>query len=696
MLLDFIDNIVKNSKKKRRILKKLIITIILVSLSTLFVNCEGGILTTLVDCGIDLKNFGLELDYWLVLIEKNPTSWYLDGVTNQYFCKKPNKGCVVRYLQPRDYVNIFEKKHSCSSINFNNKLLENLEQMWKYQKNSKEEIASYLQNWKVFYINTSSSLLNEEIDQYEWFTILKAEMDTSGEIPIDLAVKYGREYMGGLINHKINTSRQLYYRGLTQDIKFSVPLSGIMGDVDNGVNFHISENFKITDWEKIRENAKRREVYAEYNLVGLEGDYNSFSDIDLKTITDSLGFQNKLKYAIDSDGRQLVSVDKNPNSIQEFLTWRDTSADFDKENWVTLWNTNQNQINILPDNLLNQSTNNKRDSVNNVFNSLMTDNTQELLGKNSFFFKRNVTNEELKYVKTDNSVGMHEIFNITRLNTEEAKELESILSVFKEEIKFISKNIEQRLTGSGDIDILETKYKKATSLTLTGNAILDFFIFLLRNPLLDFSYINTTGLHYDTLDKFWDKRPSTTKWIWADIAGFSPLGGYTVKEANKLVDLDWEVNSIKKEPVHRYFKKIQLGSIPEGFLIDQLAGYFGKSINKILEVSQKKINKIITLEFITESKKIQKQNVSVGGENSKKIIKKALNLDFKNFDYLSKLKLNSDYIQQMDLRTLNLLKNLANQQSWAQFAGDNVSYIQLGDHFKNKTKITREQLKKVF
>jgi hypothetical protein len=70
-------------------------------------------------------------------------------------------------------------------------------------------------------------------------------MDTTGTIPIDLAVKYGRDYMGNFINHKVNTSRQLYFRGLTQDIKFHVPLSGTIAEMDQGISFQVSENFKI-------------------------------------------------------------------------------------------------------------------------------------------------------------------------------------------------------------------------------------------------------------------------------------------------------------------------------------------------------------------------------------------------------------------------------------------------------------------
>ena len=256
---------------------------------------------------------------------------------------------------------------------------------------------------------------------------------------------------------------------------------------------------------------------------------------------------------------------------------------------------------------------------------------------------------------------------------------------------FISKNIEQRLTNSEDNNILEMRYIKTTSLTLTGNAILDFFIFLLRNPLLDFSYINTIGLHYDTLDKFWDKRPSTTKWLWTDITGFSPLGGYTVKESNKLVQSNWENNNKTDALPHKYFKKIQLGAIPEEFFINKFTAYVGKNINRILNISQQKMNKIITMEFITENKKIQKQKNCV---KNKETVKKALHLNFKNLEYLEKIKLNDKYIQQINVRTINLLKNLASGKGWAQFTRDNVSYVQLNKNFKNKSIITREELKK--
>jgi hypothetical protein len=51
-------------------------------------------------------------------------------------------------------------------------------------------------------------------------------------------------------------------------------------------------------------------------------------------------------------------------------------------------------------------------------------------------------------------------------------------------------------------DRLVLKYKKNNKLCIGGNIFINYFIILLRNPLLDFSYVNTKDLHYDTLDKF--------------------------------------------------------------------------------------------------------------------------------------------------------------------------------------------------
>ena len=85
----------------------------------------------------------------------------------------------------------------------------------------------YLLNNFLDYVLLNSDLdLEIEISTYEWSNILKSEVDNSVTIPIDLAIKYGNEYMGGLINDKISSSRQIYFRGLEQELSFQIPMSG--------------------------------------------------------------------------------------------------------------------------------------------------------------------------------------------------------------------------------------------------------------------------------------------------------------------------------------------------------------------------------------------------------------------------------------------------------------------------------------
>ena len=95
----------------------------------------------------------------------------------------------------------------------------------------------------------SSDHLHQELDSYEWFTILKSELDSNTTIPVDLAVKYGKEYMGSVVKDKIRSSRQIFYRGINQEIN----LLGTTGT--------ITTNSSIDDRKSMR-----NEEYNDYSI----------------------------------------------------------------------------------------------------------------------------------------------------------------------------------------------------------------------------------------------------------------------------------------------------------------------------------------------------------------------------------------------------------------------------------------------
>jgi hypothetical protein len=100
--------------------------------------------------------------------------------------------------------------------------------------------------------NTSMYVLDEDLDNYEWFSLLKSEVDVSKQIPLDLSIKYGNAYLGTLLDSNINRGRQLYYRGLTQEVKFQLPMSGILSKPDSILTFAFSDDFKVKSWDFIK------------------------------------------------------------------------------------------------------------------------------------------------------------------------------------------------------------------------------------------------------------------------------------------------------------------------------------------------------------------------------------------------------------------------------------------------------------
>lgn len=643
-------------------------------------------------CGIDnfFKVFEF-LNYYYLECSGNlyKQKQQIDCTVSKYLCEQDS---IVKnnYLLKINSNYFYQKKTCLNFVNYDKSMSYNTKLTWKYCELPWEQIASnfdYVINFKI--LNSSSEILNEELDNYEWFTIFKAEIDTATTVPLDLAVKYGKEYMGGLVNHKINTSRQLYYRGLTHDIEFKVPLSGTLSEPDTSMAMLLSPNFKIIDFENLNKKVKLIEKYNEFDINSLELSSGGFSDLDLSTLTDTFGFYNNIKYSIDNLNKYTVSIDKNPGSVQDFLTWRDSITDFDKETWSDVWKTKNNiDKKVKPDTLLSENLNNKKYSTINPFKFLLTNETQNLLNKNNFLQDNlNIENrkEILNYLNNNNYSSI-KVLKHSGTSVDDLNDIKYLINSISDEIELSSKIISNLLYNRGSLYNLELNYKKNYTFSILGNTFFDFFILLLRNPAIDFSYINSIGLHYDTLDKFWDKRPSTTNWLWSDILSYNPQGGYVIRNSKKLLN-EWKYNYLTEIGNNKINEKLQVSTVED-------TPIFLKVYNQIIEIITdidkniiQKIN-LINNEIIYENKLILTNNI----ENNKNIKKNLEIFTKKNLSFFLKKNLETYENNEITVRTLNIIKNIINNIPWAIYTFGDFVYVDIRE---DEINISRDFFKKI-
>ena len=79
-------------------------------------------------------------------------------------------------------------------------------------------------------ITSISDYVNKDIDSYEIFTILRNELDSGISLPLNLAIRYGQGFVLDNLDTGINSGRQIYYRGLSQETRFNLPISGSGSD----------------------------------------------------------------------------------------------------------------------------------------------------------------------------------------------------------------------------------------------------------------------------------------------------------------------------------------------------------------------------------------------------------------------------------------------------------------------------------
>lgn len=155
-------------------------------------------------------------------------------------------------------------------------------------------IDYFLKN-DYFFLNYNSSDmdLERELGSYEWHNILRSEIDNLTSISVDLAVRYGNEYMGGLVNDKLNNSRQVYYRGMEQELSFQIPFSGLKNQLDFNLNFNFDGELSLNSWDFMKKEDSV-ESYFEYSIKGIDVDVND--QVFYENPTDYYGLDLKIKY----------------------------------------------------------------------------------------------------------------------------------------------------------------------------------------------------------------------------------------------------------------------------------------------------------------------------------------------------------------------------------------------------------------
>lgn len=129
---------------------------------------------------------------------------------------------------------------------------------------------------------------------------MKSELDNSSSIPVDLAVKYGKEYMGSIVKDKTSSSRQLFYRGITQEI--------------NQLSVHPSSSSIIENLKLVN-----NEEYADFTI-------NQFDILPTSVINQTIGLgSNRLNSAetlpqSEIVGNTYINTNTSYEAINTFLS----------------------------------------------------------------------------------------------------------------------------------------------------------------------------------------------------------------------------------------------------------------------------------------------------------------------------------------------------------------------------------------
>jgi len=494
----------------------------------------------------------------------------------------------------------------------------------------------------------SSQLLFDEIDKIEWYVNIRQEVDIISDVPIDLAIKYGNEYFSNQIFEKINSSRQLYYKGMNLEILNNLPLSGSLSNVDNKFffNFNKTNNFPSLNFKS--DNNNFIEKYFEFNILDIDTDSKDLSLFFSNNRNDYYGFKYNIENFLDSNSIFKINYDNNPSLVQDFLNWRDMSFNHISSNDIDYSNFKNNYIN---DNLILSNEKKKQILNNETTQNFLSSNSFEFLSKNIFF------DDKLDYEqKILNSLNFLEfnggsIFDFFNINNGLNLDISELVSNIDEELLKLYNRF--FLDNKNDIDRYKIK-KDVKNLILNNdvgvNIFINYGIFLFRNPIFDFSYKTSISMHYDTLDKFWDKRPSVSGWLGSNIFGFGPNSSFLIKNKDSIF------NSFD----NKNLSKLNFGLINKNnyFIKQNLFDNFYNLYNLLYKFIKISINNLFLItknvKFLTKYHVIIKKN-----EKNEKSFKKVITLNTNLFE-LKYLTLNNYF----NNRSVGLIKNLQYGRVW--------------------------------
>ena len=354
----------------------------------------------------------------------------------------------------------------------------------------------------------SSEHLSHELDSYEWFTILKSELDSDVSIPVDLAVKYGKEYMGSIVKDKIRLNRNVFYAGVSQEISQLQPIGNSTFPINNN---------KI----------KKNEIYNDYSVDQFGINPSMVQAVNLSTNIGHYDLDDRSSGLVANNlSEQLVSSNYGYEAINTFLMWRDS---------VAADNTQKQQqtSTTLPDEVspirFSDYVEFSENLTLNPFYNLNTSGLTMMASTHSLL------------INQSNSVGMGQKTNALLTQSVDS----DLTSLVTDEIIPLTHTLSASFADNIYSTIIRFNRLRVDNLS----TYVGYLVLFLRNPLYDFSYAPLKSIHYNSLDKHWDSRPSTSALLGTDVTSLSAFSGflidsYTNKESLKVRSILTEKTSI--------------------------------------------------------------------------------------------------------------------------------------------------------
>lgn len=167
--------------------------------------------------------------------------------------------------------------------------------------------------------------LEFELDTYEWFCLLRPEVDTTVTINRDLAYRYGQEYVTGLLSEKIGEGQHLYQRGLAQEVRMLLPMASTVTEVLSQTEFETSDSTRLqlvgvdsNAWGELLAQYGAGERYFEFGIQGVDSLDEDLLGITIESWSPSYGApRTSISHAVDTERQYLASIDNNPGIMQD-------------------------------------------------------------------------------------------------------------------------------------------------------------------------------------------------------------------------------------------------------------------------------------------------------------------------------------------------------------------------------------------